>query len=484
MARSSRLLFALPLLFPTPASAQALFTLQPVGPGLHSQTFPNDLNDTPMVAGSSATHIVNPSAVSAFVWQNASITNLPAPPGFQFSSAAAINANGVAVGYVADPFVGTYVASQWTNGVYGALQTPAGVTRSFAHDIDANGTVAGHVVISAQDQPCTWISGAFNQLGLPGGALGGSVNVLLANGTILGSANFGSGIQHVCAWQANGVVTDLTPTSTLNLAAAGMLANGDVAATAFDVNTGNRTPVLISGGVVQTLPMLAGGRGWCADANASGWIVGACTTATQQSVAVLYVGGTLFDLNSLVVGTNGWNLSEATGISDQGRICGFGTFNGQPRGFVLTPLPCGASSYCTPGTSSNGCTAVMSASGTPSVSSSAGFVVTTSGVRSNSQGLIFYGVDGAHSSPWGTGTSLLCVKTPVQRTTLSNSGGTIGACDGSFTLDFTAYLATHPNSLGAPFVGGDEVWMQTWYRDPPAPKSTSLSNALKVTLCP
>jgi hypothetical protein len=66
----------------------------------------------------------------------------------------------------------------------------------------------------------------------------------------------------------------------------------------------------------------------------------------------------------------------------------------------------------------------------------------------------------------------------------AGSGGTAGACDGSLALDWSAYVAAHPGALGAPFAAGDTLWLQAWFRDPPSPKGTSLSDALRATVCP
>jgi hypothetical protein len=38
--------------------------------------------------------------------------------------------------------------------------------------------------------------------------------------------------------------------------------------------------------------------------------------------------------------------------------------------------------------------------------------------------------------------------------------------------------------LGAPFAAGDAVWSQAWFRDPPSPGTTSMSNALRFTVGP
>jgi hypothetical protein len=144
-----------------------------------------------------------------------------------------------------------------------------------------------------------------------------------------------------------------------------------------------------------------------------------------------------------------------------------------------------ASGYCTPSTSTNGCVSSVSASGTPSVAASSGFVLTCSSVEGQKSGIFFYGILGQQAQPWALGsTSFLCVKSPVQRTIAQNSGGTFNACDGSFSLDFLAYMAAHPTALGQPMTAGQAFDAQAWFRDPPAPKSTNLSAGLHWQMCP
>jgi hypothetical protein len=140
--------------------------------------------------------------------------------------------------------------------------------------------------------------------------------------------------------------------------------------------------------------------------------------------------------------------------------------------------------YCTAGTTTNGCTATLSASGVPDADAGAGFTVTATGVEGQKQGLFFYGLSGALAQPWGTGSSFLCIKAPTQRGAAQNSGGTINACNGSLALDWNAFIATNPSALGNPFAGGETGWIQAWFRDPPSPKSTNLSNAIQFTVCP
>jgi hypothetical protein len=142
-------------------------------------------------------------------------------------------------------------------------------------------------------------------------------------------------------------------------------------------------------------------------------------------------------------------------------------------------------SYCTAGTTTNGCNATMSAAGTPSASASSGFTLSVSNVEGQKFGLLFYGVSGPAALPWFSGsTSFLCVKPPTQRIPSANSGGTANACDGSLAIDFLAYGVNNPGSLGMPLTAGQVICAQTWFRDPPAPNTTNLSNGLQFTTCP
>jgi subtilisin-like proprotein convertase family protein len=145
--------------------------------------------------------------------------------------------------------------------------------------------------------------------------------------------------------------------------------------------------------------------------------------------------------------------------------------------------PATPQSYCTAGTSTNGCTATISANANPTVSRSAPCNLTVTNIEGQKSALVFYSVSGAQAVQWNT-RSLLCVKAPTQRTTVQNSGGSIAGCNGSIQLDWNAFQAANPGALGAPWSVGDKVWLQAWHRDPPAGKSTNLSNALEMTYLP
>jgi hypothetical protein len=175
------------------------------------------------------------------------------------------------------------------------------------------------------------------------------------------------------------------------------------------------------------------------------------------------------------------NLGTGFGISCWGSTALFDNFGvnlgGSPP--VVT--------YCTAGTSTNGCVPSLSASGQPSVSQAAPCILTVANVEGQKSGLVFYGIDNSGFSPlpWHpSSTSFFCVKSPVQRTPAQSSGGTLNQCNGQLSLAWDAFHAAFPGSLGTPFSVGDKVYVQAWYRDPPAPRTTNLSDAVELTHVP
>ena len=143
--------------------------------------------------------------------------------------------------------------------------------------------------------------------------------------------------------------------------------------------------------------------------------------------------------------------------------------------------------YCTSGTSSSGCVPSISATGTPSISSSSGFTIRVDSVEGIKQGILFYGLNNPSftPTPWGNGgTSFLCVKSPTQRMGVQSSGGTLFMCNGVLSADWNAFRAANPGALGSPFTTGEVLCAQAWFRDPPSPKTTLLSNAVRFALQP
>jgi Tol biopolymer transport system component len=162
--------------------------------------------------------------------------------------------------------------------------------------------------------------------------------------------------------------------------------------------------------------------------------------------------------------TNGIGLyswpEEATVAAGGRRVL----FEGD-SGFRLRDLDAPSpKTYCPAAPLSVGCTPALSFAGKPSVQLSSGFVVRTGPVLNHTIGQFFYGASGATSLPFGG--SVLCVRSPLKRVRHTRRTG--GAkppkikCNGSFDLDFNAYMAAGSDPALIP---GVTVWLQGWIRD-------------------
>ncbi len=150
---------------------------------------------------------------------------------------------------------------------------------------------------------------------------------------------------------------------------------------------------------------------------------------------------------------------------------------------VCPSAPPSAVNYCTAGTTSNGCQAYMTGLGTPSAAAASGYTVTCNAAEGAQSGILFYGLSSV-ATAWGTSGSFLCVKSPLERMGVQAMTGTAGLCDGAMSVDFLAYVAANPSAVGTPFAAGNHVFFQGWFRDPPSPKTTHLSDGLDVTILP
>lgn len=196
------------------------------------------------------------------------------------------------------------------------------------------------------------------------------------------------------------------------------------------------------------------------------------------------------------------------GLTSTGHLCQYGSYGGRispdgrhvafsgqgediiPGGahghvllFVRDLDGCSATvaTYCAAGTTTSGCVPTISGSGTPSASAGSGFTIDVATVEGHKNGMFFYGLAGPEATAWGS--SFLCVRSPLQRMGVVASGGASGSCIGQLSIDWNAYIATHPSSLGSPFVSGETVWVQAMFRDPTAPGGSNASDALWFTVC-
>jgi hypothetical protein len=357
--------------------------------------------------------------------------------------------------------------ARWNGSAWSAL--PGGDLNALAAALavfdDGNGprlfaggafTTAGATVVSriARYDGTSWFD-------VGGGVAGGKVQVLLVHDDGSGPALFvggeftsvgTTGAKYVARW-------DGTAWSSL----AGGNPNGPVRALAVHDEGDGRGPGLYVGGSFTTAGGVAASN--LARWDTSGW--SALSSGTGDEVVTL---------SSFAGSSGGWPALYAGGPFD--------TAGGMPSSGIArwsNSCPCQGTSYCTAGTTTSGCQALISSTGSASLSTASGFDVSVASVEGDKLGLLYFGTSGAKATPWGMGTSWFCVKGPHQRTPVQSSGGTSGLCNGVFALDFNTWMAANPAS--APAAGG-QVWMQAWFRDPPAPKTTSLSDALTFSVCP
>lgn len=143
----------------------------------------------------------------------------------------------------------------------------------------------------------------------------------------------------------------------------------------------------------------------------------------------------------------------------------------------LAPASAAYATYCTAKTSSQGCAPLIGASGIASASSVDSLHVTATNAPATKNGLLVWSV-APNGAGFGGGT--LCVKAPLKRTAVQNSGGT-SACDGSFTFAFERVYWT-AKGVGA----GQTLYAQWWARDPgfAPPNDVSLSAGVSFSILP
>jgi probable HAF family extracellular repeat protein len=398
------------------------------------------------------------------------------------------------------PF-GPQEAFLWTAGGgmvgLGGLASPVN-SRAFAISDDGT-TIVGVTTTAAGNEAFRWTqaTGMVSLGDLPGGAVNSRAESVSADGSVVvGYATTSSG-REAFRWTAATGMTSLG------------FAPGDTSSGANHVSPDGRVVVGQTDGplLYQALRWSAGSGAVGLGPTVGGSLVGNFATACDAYGSVV-VGSAWWNelqhgllwtpelgvtnLLATLVSSGapqaaGWWLYPADITTDGRTVVGWGVNpSGQSEAWIATLPPLGPSSFCTAGTTSSGCVASIASSGLPSASEPSGFVITVSSVEGRRSGLIFYGLSnpGFSPLPWGASTSYLCVKPPTQRTLARDSGGTSGQCDGALELDWNAFVANSPSALGAPFSAGDACSAQAWFRDPPSPKSTHLSNALRFVLAP
>jgi chitinase len=255
------------------------------------------INPGGVIVGQSENSFAQPNAVS---WQNGSITDLgslyyytgvgsPAPAGY--SSAAAINSKGDAVGVSLGAAGGSITtdthAALFSGGAVIDLGTFGG-NNSEALGINDSGVIVGDATIQGgSPSHAFWYDGTLHDLGVLPNGNGSSATAINASGTIVGwSTTTNGGNAHAVVWAKAG--------------------------------TGNYTIQDLG-----TLGPLAGNFSQANAINSSGQIVGITATPQNGETAFIYSNGVMTDLNSLLPAGSSVTLHEATAINDSGQILAY-----------------------------------------------------------------------------------------------------------------------------------------------------------------
>jgi hypothetical protein len=135
-------------------------------------------------------------------------------------------------------------------------------------------------------------------------------------------------------------------------------------------------------------------------------------------------------------------------------------------------------SYCTPeATSIPGCLATLSTSGAPTLANPAALTIQSSPTPGGRPGVFFWGRTGPKFTPFQGGH--ICVDAPTRRSMVKFAGGTVGVCDGSYSLSGTEIAFADPH-----WTFGTQFNVQLWFRDPGSIGNSALSDAIAFVVCP
>lgn len=298
-------------------SVGSLATTATPGPAGTTNSFTRGINNSGIAAGTAQNSNANTSR--AILAGTGGVTVLNAAAGFANAGATGINNSGTAVGYSMQAGI---FASEGTARPLGG----AGTQLATVWDSAGNATTLGNLF------------GNFNTI----------ATAINASGQVVGGASRnGGGISNAVIWN-NGVGTALATLSTERSTARAISSTGWVAGRTDQLADGSFLgSVWDAGGNKFNLAAVGGcGMSDLRGINSSNTVVGFSLNGNCSTVATASLwtwngsSFTGFQLDSLVINLNGFNLQAPQGINDRGQIVGFGfDAQGNTRGYLLTAVP-------------------------------------------------------------------------------------------------------------------------------------------------
>ena len=309
---------------------------------------------------------------------------LPLPAGDNAGEVYGMNDLGVFVGSTASsvvpPIGPTLILPRgvaWVSGTAVDLATvvssgPA-IDPKSGVDVNNGGTIVGWGFPTGGGALRGFVleNGVLTELGaLPGSSDGSTTPAAIDDaGRVAGTSHDLQGRDHAVLWE-NGVLTDLHAapqiqgftSQAFDMDETGRVVGG----AAFPSGTSIESAALWENGQATDLGSMGGFSSLAYGVNNHGDVVGLATT-DQGSRAFLWQHGLMRDLNDLIPAGSGWLLLVARDITDDGRIVGEGSFNGQTLPFLLEPACTGfTATYGQGCAGSGGITPTLNGVGCPS----------------------------------------------------------------------------------------------------------------------
>jgi len=279
--------------------------------------------------------ITSSTLFHGYVWDPAGLKDLGTFGGPQ-SGARAINDRGDVVGW-------SHTANNEKHAFYyhdGRMIDLGSLAGSpvDAYSLNDFGEVVGSYISGMYERAFVWSGGTMLDIGTLGGT-DSRAYAVNSHGDVVGFARPTDDSQlHACLWH-NGIPSDLGTLGGWASFAYDINDNGKIVGWSLeDPNTVSHAFEWADGEMID-LGTLGGTYSAAFAINLSGLSVGASSDASGQQRAVMWEGGRILDLNTLIAPGAGWLLTMATDLNDNGQIVGYGTTQGHMHAFLLTPLP-------------------------------------------------------------------------------------------------------------------------------------------------